>query len=143
MLCWTITRNHPWVDGNKRAGYGTLVATLAVNSWRLDPSLSDDEIADRIIEVAASGANHAPFHDRVQLRVRTDNTYRLLFERYAREPLYTSILQAEPDERPEAVGTVATSGPACPVRRHRRSAPGRKPVLHDTQHCTSCSANDR
>jgi len=74
MLCWTIIKNHPWVDGTKRAGYGALVATLAVNGWRLDPSLSDDEIADRIIEVAVSGANHAPFHGWVQLPVRTHNT---------------------------------------------------------------------
>ena len=81
MLCWTIVKNHPWIDGNKRAGYGALVTTLAANGWRLDPSLSDDEIADRIIEVAASEANHAPFHDWVQIRVRADNTYRLLFER--------------------------------------------------------------
>ena len=87
MLCWTIVKNHPWVDGNKRAGYGALVTTLAANGWRLDPSLSDDEIADRIIEVAASEADHAPFHDWVQLRVRTDNTYRMLFERDAKEPM--------------------------------------------------------
>ncbi len=81
MLCWTIVKNHPWVDGNKRAGYGALVTTLAANGWRLDPSLSDDEIADRIIEVAASEANHVPFHDWVQTRVCADNTYRVLFER--------------------------------------------------------------
>ncbi len=80
MLCWTIVKNHPFVDGNKRAGYGALVTMLAANGLRLDPGLSNDDIADRVIEVAAGDWDLGAFHDWLKPHVIEDDTYRILFE---------------------------------------------------------------
>ena len=48
----SIVKNHPFVDGNKRAGYTLLRLTL--NTFELDVSASDDEEYDLVIAVATS-----------------------------------------------------------------------------------------
>jgi death on curing protein len=48
----SIVINHPFVDGNKRAGYSLMRLTL--NTFELDVSASDDEEYDLVIAVATS-----------------------------------------------------------------------------------------
>lgn len=51
-LCFGICRNHPFVDGNKRAGFVALGTALALNDLYLDALESE---ATRIIEGVADG----------------------------------------------------------------------------------------
>ena len=80
MLCWTVVKNHPFVDGNKRAGYGALVTMLAANGLQLDPGLTSEEVAERIVEVASGERDFKAFQDWLDPRTFEDNTYRRLFE---------------------------------------------------------------
>jgi death-on-curing protein len=50
-LCTSILRNHPFVDGNKRAGFVALGITLGMNGLFLD--VSEREAAEMIESVAA------------------------------------------------------------------------------------------
>jgi len=50
-LCASILRNHPFVDGNKRAGFAALGIMLGMNGLFLD--VSEREAADMILSVAA------------------------------------------------------------------------------------------
>lgn len=46
-----IASNHPFSDGNKRAGFGTMLLFLRLNGYRL--TAAQAEAADRILSVAA------------------------------------------------------------------------------------------
>lgn len=50
-LCISILRNHPFVDGNKRAAFAALGVTLLLNDLYLDVSESE---ATRIMFAAAA-----------------------------------------------------------------------------------------
>lgn len=50
-VCVSILRNHPFVDGNKRAGFVALGMILHMNGLHLD--VSEREAADMILSVAA------------------------------------------------------------------------------------------
>jgi death-on-curing protein len=52
VVCVSILRNHPFVDGNKRAGFVTLGVILHMNGFFLD--VTEREAADMILSVAAS-----------------------------------------------------------------------------------------
>jgi death on curing protein len=45
-----VARAHAFVDGNKRAGYATAVAFLAVNGWRL--RAKDGDVVPFVVEAA-------------------------------------------------------------------------------------------
>jgi death-on-curing protein len=47
-----IARNHPFLDGNKRAAFSAMVAFLTLNGWRFD---ADPVDAERMIVGLASG----------------------------------------------------------------------------------------
>ncbi len=47
-----IIRNHPFVDGNKRAGVLAIAVFLHLNGWRFDPDQSDEV---RVIRAVAAG----------------------------------------------------------------------------------------
>ena len=100
LLCWTVVKNHPFFDGNKRAGYGALVTTLAANGMRLDPNLTDDEIADTIIEIASGDRDVDAFQDWVASHAVVDSTHRVLVEHD------TGPADAKPEDPP--------GGPAGP-----------------------------
>jgi death on curing protein len=53
-----ITKNHPFVDGNKRAGLMTAVMFLLLNNIALGP-VSDAELAELVERVAAGDATKA------------------------------------------------------------------------------------
>ena len=52
-----IVRNHPFVDGNKRAGLLALQAFLFLNDWRFDPDQADE--VKTILALAAGDAEEA------------------------------------------------------------------------------------
>ncbi|TWB16918.1 death-on-curing protein [Nitrospirillum amazonense] len=58
-VCVSILRNHPFVDGNKRAGFVALGTTLILNGLFLD--VSEREAADMILAVAASERSEEEF----------------------------------------------------------------------------------
>ena len=47
-----ICQNHPFVDGNKRAGANAAITFLLINDWELD--FSEDELVDLVLAVASS-----------------------------------------------------------------------------------------
>ncbi len=51
-LGWGLIKNHPFIDGNKRAGFAALVAFLELNGQRL--ACSEDEETAMVLRVAAS-----------------------------------------------------------------------------------------
>jgi death-on-curing protein len=42
-LAFSLVRNHPFVDGNKRAGHASLEAVLILNGFELDASVAEQE----------------------------------------------------------------------------------------------------
>lgn len=60
-LCASICRNHPFVDGNKRAAIVALGVTLGLNGFELDTT--EREAADRILTLAAGTQSEAEFRD--------------------------------------------------------------------------------
>ena len=52
-----IVRNHPFVDGNKRAGLLALQAFLFLNDWRFDPDQADE--VKTILALAAGDVEEA------------------------------------------------------------------------------------
>ncbi|MEC4592885.1 MULTISPECIES: type II toxin-antitoxin system death-on-curing family toxin [Nitrospirillum] len=58
-VCVSILRNHPFVDGNKRAGFVALGTTLILNGLFLD--VSERDAADMIQSVAAGDRSEEAF----------------------------------------------------------------------------------
>ena len=48
-----VTRNHPFVDGNKRAGFQLMYVFLGLNGWRIQ---AEDEEVVQLMEGVASGS---------------------------------------------------------------------------------------
>jgi death-on-curing protein len=46
-----LCQNHPFLDGNKRAGANAAITFLLMNDWDLE--FSDDELADVVLAVAS------------------------------------------------------------------------------------------
>lgn len=51
-LCFSLVRNHPFVDGNKRTGHAAMEVFLDINGWELNASVDD---AEQTIVALASG----------------------------------------------------------------------------------------
>lgn len=47
-----LCKNHPFIDGNKRAAFGVMVAFLGVNDYRLN--LSNNQLYSLVLDVAES-----------------------------------------------------------------------------------------
>lgn len=58
-VCVSIVRSHPFVDGNKRAGFAALGMTLLLNGSYLDVSERDATAA--ILDLAAGRTNEEDF----------------------------------------------------------------------------------
>lgn len=54
-----LVKNHPFVDGNKRAGLATAIAFLGLNDLWLEAD--PDELADLVLAVAEGKADKAGF----------------------------------------------------------------------------------
>ena len=51
-LCFSLVMNHPFIDGNKRAGHAAMETFLVLNDWELDATIDD---AERTILLLAAG----------------------------------------------------------------------------------------
>ena len=60
-VCVGICRNHPFVDGNKRAGFMALGVILGMNGVVLD--VSEREAADTVVALAAGDLTEEAFRD--------------------------------------------------------------------------------
>lgn len=47
-----LCKNHPFIDGNKRAAFGVMVAFLETNNYRLN--LANDQLYSLVMDVAES-----------------------------------------------------------------------------------------
>ena len=56
-LAYSLIKNHPFVDGNKRVGHGALEAMLMLNGKELDAGVDDAEF--EILAVAAGNRTRA------------------------------------------------------------------------------------
>ena len=56
-----ITRNHPFVDGNKRTAFATMAPTLAVNGYRLE--MKPIDAAQAMVDVAARNLTAEEFRN--------------------------------------------------------------------------------
>ena len=68
-VCSRFCRNHPFVDGNKRAAFGTLGVILGMNGLYLD--ISETEATDVMLALAAHEMSEQDFRAWV-----SSNTYR-------------------------------------------------------------------
>lgn len=48
---WGVSRNHPFIDGNKRTGFVALELFLSLNGWELDAT--DEDCVITMLAVAA------------------------------------------------------------------------------------------
>ncbi|CAO3449071.1 death-on-curing family protein [Azospirillum argentinense] len=60
-LCVSVCRNHPFVDGNKRAAFVALGLCLGLNGFELDAA--EREAADTILALAAGRLSEEAFRD--------------------------------------------------------------------------------
>lgn len=60
-LCVGICRSHPFVDGNKRAGFLALLVTLGLNGLALDAA--EREVAAKVTAAASGELDEADFRD--------------------------------------------------------------------------------
>lgn len=67
-LGFSLIQNHPFVDGNKRAGHAALETFLVLNGSELDAPVAEAEQV--ILEVAAGTQDRAAFLDWVRQRQR-------------------------------------------------------------------------
>jgi death-on-curing protein len=63
-----ICRNHPFVDGNKRAGAAAMIASLSDNGWRFDATA--DEAEPLFFQLAAGELDKAAFTQRARQYMR-------------------------------------------------------------------------
>lgn len=54
-----IVRNHPFVDGNKRAGFMAAATFLALNGWTI--TASDLDVVNKVLALAAGEISEADF----------------------------------------------------------------------------------
>lgn len=60
-ICASIIRNHPFVDGNKRAGFIALFVTLDLNGVYLD--VSDRDAEHHVLALAAGEISEPEFRE--------------------------------------------------------------------------------
>lgn len=63
-----LTRNHAFVDGNKRAGFLAVGLSLGLNGWRLVTTQADATLA--MVALAAGDLTEEEFADWLRLRIQ-------------------------------------------------------------------------
>lgn len=66
-LGYSIIQNHPFVDGNKRAGHAAVLLLLAIRGYRIRASVDEQERI--ILRVAQGMMSRAEFADWVRSRM--------------------------------------------------------------------------
>ena len=73
LLCCAIIKNHPFMDGNKRAGYSALAVVLWANGHRLEAT--DMELFHRLRRIAETSGPWEEFAAWIRERVEPDATF--------------------------------------------------------------------
>ena len=68
-VCVSICRNHPFVDGNKRAAFGILGVILGMNGFYLD--VSEGDASTTILALAAGNMPEEKFRAWVRANTQT------------------------------------------------------------------------
>ena len=63
-LCFSLIRNHPFVDGNKRVGHAAMEVFLVLNGFELEAEIDDAE--SMILGVAAGTSGRAELTEWIQ-----------------------------------------------------------------------------
>lgn len=63
-LAFSLVRNHPFVDGNKRIGHAALEVFLILNGYEIDASTDEQE--ETILRLAAGQLSRADLRDWLQ-----------------------------------------------------------------------------
>ena len=66
-LGYSIIMNHPFVDGNKRAGHATMEVFLVLNGYEILASVDEQEIV--ILQVASGEISREKFEDWVRMYI--------------------------------------------------------------------------
>ncbi len=70
VLCWRLTRNHPFPDGNKRAAWATLTLFIDLNDGQWEPDPPDiDDAEQTMVAVAAGEIDEAALANWLRRRV--------------------------------------------------------------------------
>jgi death-on-curing protein len=67
-LCFSIVRNHPFLDGNKRVGHAAMETFLVLNGLEIEAAVNDQERV--ILDVAAGRVDRATFAEWLSDHVR-------------------------------------------------------------------------
>lgn len=60
-LCFSLVKNHPFVDGNKRIGHAAMETFLVMNGWELNATVDDSESV--ILSLAAGELGRIPLNE--------------------------------------------------------------------------------
>lgn len=60
-LCFSIVKNHPFIDGNKRTDHAAMEVFLVLNGYEIDAGVDDQEKV--ILKVASGEISHEQFAD--------------------------------------------------------------------------------
>jgi len=66
-LCFSLVKNHPFVDGNKRIGHAAMETFFVMNGFELDADVDDSESV--ILRLAAGDLGRIPFTEWVVAHV--------------------------------------------------------------------------
>jgi death-on-curing protein len=99
-----ICKNHPFMDGNKRAATAAMMAFLSDNGWSFDAVVEDAEAV--ILQLAAGSLEKAPFTEwaRKQMREKPKMELRDFFSRIDPHQFterFLSLLPAETGSAPQ------------------------------------------
>lgn len=115
-----LCQNHPFVDGNKRAGTAAMIAFLSDNGWSFDATA--DEAEPIILELAAGATDKKAFtqwarkhmHEKPKMELR-DFFAALKYEAIA-DCLHAGLLHDQPDlAHKERVDTIMEAAQAIPA----------------------------
>jgi death-on-curing protein len=65
--CFSLVKNHPFVDGNKRIGHASMEIYLVMNGYELDARVNDQE--QIILSLAAGKLSREEFKTWVQSHI--------------------------------------------------------------------------
>jgi death-on-curing protein len=63
-----LCQNHPFIDGNKRAGANAAITFLLINDW--NPPFDEDELADLALAVASGETRKSDLTEIFESRCR-------------------------------------------------------------------------
>lgn len=66
-ICFSIVRNHPFIDGNKRVGHAAMEVFLVLNGYEVDAGV--DETEDVILRLAGGRIGREEFLAWVQVHL--------------------------------------------------------------------------